>query len=411
MHKFFRAFPALKYKNFQLYFISQLISLTGTWVQIVTQGWLVFQLTHSAFWVGAISAIGFLPIMLFALFGGALVDRLPKKQVYIFTQVASMVLAFILFLLAATNLINILNIAILAFLLGVINALDHPVRLAVMPELVSKEALPSAIALGAGLFNSARVIGPAFAGVLITTFSISGTFLINALSFIAPIIALSLIKFQPHPKQTHLHPLKSIQQGLHYCLTHPMIKAILIYVGITAIFGWSYVAIMPVIAEKTFHTNASGLGFLHSAGGLGAVIAAIFVSAFSKRIKREILILVGSIIFSLSLFVFTLTSNFNLGMLFLLFSGIGLVMQNATLNSIVQHSVANFMRGRVMALYIMMFLGMGPIGSFLTGFLAEYFGTAFPLRLGAIIILIFGINLYFKMQKISAVKHSQPLFS
>ncbi len=394
--------PAFKYRNFRLYFVSQVISLSGSWMQGVAQGWLVFEMTHSPLWVGIVSALGLLPITFFGLFGGAIVDRFPRKKLYLWTQFALMVQALILAALAYSGLINPYLIAILAFGLGIVNAIDQPLRMSLVPELVEKKALSSAIALNAGVFNIARAAGPAAAGIIISTVGSEGAFLFNALTFLAPILAFSHIHIPTFIQKSHPHPIQFINQGVKYVASHELIRNIMVYVAITAIFGWSYVAIMPVVAVKVFNQGATGLGLLHSAAGIGAIIGAVFVSATSKKIKREYRVLAGSLIFTISLFLFTLTKNFTLGLVLLGLSGIGLIMQNTTLNSTVQHRVENYIRGRVMSIYLTMWLGMAPIGNFLIGYISEHFSSQLALRIGALMVLIFGIRTFNKLQKFRA---------
>lgn len=374
--------------------------MVGSWAETVAQGWLVFQLTQSPFWVGVISALGFLPILLFGLFGGVISDRFPKKLILLFTQISSMFLSLILAILTFTNMVNLPIISILAFILGIINAIDSPIRFAILPDLVERNDLPSAIALNAGMFNAARVIGPALAGVSIAAFGLSVAFLINALSFVAPIIVLEFLRLPPHKEQVHPHPFESIKIGLKYAFTHKIIRVALVYASTAAIFGWSYMTIMPVISEKVFHQGSTGLGILHSAAGIGAVIGSLIVSAFGKRIKDTFLIFSGSIIFTISMITFSYISNFHVSLIFLLISGVGLVMQNSTLLSIIQHNTPNYIRGRMMSIFTVMMIGMAPFGSLQIGFVSEHLGSQMALRFSSIILITFGSWLFFNLYKL-----------
>ncbi len=387
----FVLFPALSNNNYQLYFWGQLISLIGTWLQIIAEGWLVFKLTNSAFLVGVIAAAGTLPTLLFSLFGGVLVDKFPKKNILLLTQFGSMILAFTLGILTVLNIINVIQIGILAFLLGVLNAIDIPARQAFVPEIVSRPQLSSAIALNSGIFNAARVIGPGVAGALIALVGIGGAFLVNGVSYIAVIAALLLMKAKDIVYPNDQHPIEAIKQGLKYSFNHPVISTLLIFVGVVSVFGWSHAIVLPVIAQNTFHTDATGLGYLYMASGAGALLATFVVSLLANKFSPVIFIIGGNTVFSLSLLLFTFTSNFFMALVFLFFSGLGLLTQYAMMNTTVQHTVSDEVRGRVMSIYVLMFLGLAPLGSLQIGWLSEHFGTAFAIRVGAVIVFLFGI--------------------
>lgn len=395
MQKFLKTFPALKHKNYRLFFIGQFVSLIGTWLQMVAQGWLVFTLTNSAFWVGMVAAAASFPVLAFSLFGGVIVDRFDKRKIIIFTQIVSMILAFILGGLTVAGVINIFEITVLAFLLGVVTVLDNPARQAFVIEMVGKEDLASAIALNSGIFNGARIIGPGIAGLLIALFGVGETFLINGVSYVAVIIALLFIGTRTILPETHPHPLKAIKEGLRYSFSHPTIRTLLFFAAVSSIFGWSYATIMPVIAQTIFHQGATGLGYLYSATGVGAVLGTVFVSAFSKKISPRFFILGGSVLFAVSLILFSLTTSLKFALPLLFFSGLGLVSHFAMINSTIQHLVSDHVRGRVMSIYMLMFLGMQPLGSFQVGFMAEHFGSSWAIRFGAFVILIFGGFVYF----------------
>lgn len=400
IRKFFQAFPALKHRNYRLYFIGQLLSLVGTWIQIVALGWLVFQLTKSAFMVGLVSSLGSLPVLIFGLFGGVIVDKFEKKKVLIFTQISSMILAFILGLLTISGVITVPQIVILAFMAGLISAIDMPARHAFVVEMVGKKEMASAIALNAGVFSGARVIGPAMAGAIIAAMGEGVGFVLNGFSYIPFVVVLFLIFAKSAVSSLDLHPLKAIKQGITYSFSHPSIKTLLVFVAVTSIFGWSYSTILPVVAEKIFHAGASGFGYLHASGGLGAVLATILVSAYSKRINPAVFIFGGSFLFSIALFLFSLTSNIQFAFVFLFFVGFGLTAKFATINSTIQQMVDNRLRGRVMSIYTLMFLGMNPIGSLQIGFFAEHFGSPFAIRLGAIVVFLFALLFCFNRKKI-----------
>ena len=400
-NKILKAFPAFGSRNYSLYFFGQLISLIGTWLQIVAEGWLVFEITNSAFWVGFVTAMGTLPTLFLTLFGGVIVDHFPKKYILIATQTSAMILAAVYGVLTVTHHINILEISILALLLGCVNAVDAPARQAYVNELVPREALGSAIALNGGIYNGARVIGPSIAGFLIALYGSGGAFLLNALSYVAVIIALFFINTPVKLENKHLRPLKAIKEGLGYAFAHPLIRSTLIFAGVVSIFGWSYTTLLPVIAKNIFHLNAVGLGYLYAASGLGALAAMFAISVFSHRVSRNIFIIGGNLLFAVAIFLFTFTTYLPMALVLLFIGGFGLLSQFAMMNTTIMHMVDDNLRGRVMSIYTLMFLGMLPLGSFEAGTVAEYFGPDFAIKLGAAVVFIFGIFAYFNRRKVS----------
>lgn len=389
---FLRVFPALENKSFRLFFAGQLISTIGNWLQMVAQGWLVFQLTHSALALGLIAALSALPVMLFALFGGVIVDRFPKRKILILTQASSMLLAFILGILAVSHLIQVWQIAILVFLLGTVNAVDNPARHAFLIEMVNrKQDLSSAIALNAGIFNGARAIGPAIAGFLIATIGAGWAFIINGISYLGVIIALFLMNIKEKIDDIHPHPVTAIKEGIRYTSRHPIIRVLLVFTAIVSIFGWSYATIMPFIAQNVFHVGASGLGYLYTSSGVGAVLAVLVISFFNKKISPLIFILGGNALFVAAIIAFTFVANFMLALFFLAFASAGLISQFSMINATIQRVMCQKYRGRVMSLYTLMFLGLAPLGNFQIGFLTEHFGPDFAIRLGAVISFCFAL--------------------
>ena len=400
LSKIFTVFPAFRSRNYLLYFSGQLISLIGTWLQTVAQGWLVFQLTNSALLLGVVTAIGSLPMLFLSLYGGVIVDRFPKRKILIFTQTSSMILAFALGILVVLHMINVWEICVLAFLLGVVNAVDSPARQSFVPEMVGKERLSSAIALNSGIFNAARVIGPTIAGFLIVLVGTGGAFILNGISYIAVIIALFAIKVPNFVQRHQLNPVAAIKEGLNFSFGHPVIKNLLILIGIVSVFGWSFTTVLPIIARNIFHLGAAGLGYLYAATGLGALCATILVSATSKKVSPAKYIFGGNFLFAIAIFLFTLNINFILCLIFLFFAGFGLLIQVTTLNSTIQNIVTHELRGRVMSIYVLMFIGTTPIGSFEVGWLSDRFGTSFAIGLGAIIVFIFGTLLLINRKKV-----------
>lgn len=398
----FSSFPALQSRNYRIYFFGQFFSLIGTWLQIVAQGWLVLQLTSSAFLIGLVAALGTVPSLLFSLFGGVVVDRFSKKRIMYFTQSANMVLALLMGVLTNIGLATVPVIGTIAFLMGTVNAVDAPARQALVPELVGKQRLASAIALNSGIFNAARVIGPGLAGLLIAWVGIGGAFIANGLSYIAVLVALWFVNIREVPADRTLHPMQAIKEGVAYSFTHPVIRVLLLFVAVVSIFGWSYTTIMPIIAQETFGLDAKGLGYLYSATGAGALLATYLVGAYGNRVPPLVFILGGNTLFALCLILFSFTTNFTLALVLLFFIGLGLLSQASMMNTMVQGMVKQEFRGRVMSMYILMFLGMAPVGNFEIGYLTEHLGVTWSFILNAAIVLLMGLLVFLYRRRIAA---------
>lgn len=395
-----KSFPALQSKNYRIYFFGQLVSVIGTWLQIVAQGWLVLQLSNSAFLIGLVAALATAPSLLFSLFGGVIVDRFLKKRILFITQISSMLLALLLGSLTLMHLVNIPIICVLAFLMGTVNAVDAPARQAFVSDLVTKEQLPSAIALNSGIFNAGRVIGPGFAGILIALVGTGGAFIINGISYVALIIALFFLKIKEKRPVKNVNPIQAIKDGINYSLAHPIIKVLLLFTAMVSIFGWSYTTIMPIIARNTFHVDAKGLGYLYSATGLGSLLATLMIGIYSKKVSAVIFIIGGNILFGTSLILFASTHTMTLALILLFFTGLGLLSMAAMMNTTIQGMVKNEFRGRVMSLYILMFMGLSPIGNFEIGLLTENFGIPKAITINAVIILLAGFILLYHRKSI-----------
>ncbi len=400
----FQAFPAFESRNFRLWFIGQLVSLSGTWMQNVALGWLVLTLTNSAFWVGLIAAITTFPALLFSLFGGVIADRFPKKNILLITKSFEMILAFGLGALTLTGRVQIEHIVVFAFLFGLNLAIDAPARQAFSSEMVEKKALSSAIALNAGVFNSARVIGPSLGGFVIAYMGIGGAFIVNGLTYLGAIGGLLLMKFSEKIIRKDTHPLQQIKEGLVYSFTNPSIRTLLFFVSIASMFGWSHLTILPVVARDILHLDASGLGFLYAASGFGSVAALVTVSALSRKVHPLVFIIGGSTIFGISLILFTFTTNIYLSYIWLFFSGAGVLALLAMLNATIQHQVKDSIRGRVMSVYVLMLIGLLPIGNFQIGYFAQVFGPWVALRICGIVVLLYGFQMIFRHMKLPVVR-------
>lgn len=394
-------FPAFGSKNYRYYFIGQLISQIGTWLQIVAQGWLVLSLTKSPLLIGVVAASGTLPSLLFSLFGGVIVDRVNKKNLIAATQVGSMILALILGGLVIMNVITVWQIIVLSFLLGTINAIDMPARQAFVSEMVESEKVASAVALNASIFNAARVVGPSIAGLLIALVGTGGAFLLNGFSYIAAIVVQFLIiPIALQHKKTHAHPIKAIVEGITYTWSHPIVRSLVILTAIVSIFGWSYTTLIPLMAQTIFHQGASGLGYLFAAAGLGALLSTFFVSGYANKFKSSFFINGGITLFAISMIGFSYTSNLYVAYVTLFLGGFGLLSTFSIINARIQHLVESHVRGRVLSIYLLMFVGLFPVGNFQIGLVSEQLGPQTAIRIGSVIVLIAGIVGYLLKNKI-----------
>lgn len=399
-------FPALESKNYRLYIFGQFISVIGTWLQIVSQGWLVLHLSNSPIVIGIIAALSTLPTLLFSLFGGVIVDRFEKKKVLFVTQFTNMILALTLSALTLLDIVTIPFIGIIAFLMGTVNAVDAPARQSIISALVNKDQLASGIALNSSIFNAARAIGPGIAGLLIASVGTGVAFLLNGISYIAILIALRFISIEETKTLSTGSPVKAIKDGINYSFSHPVIRILIIFTGVLSIFGWSYSTMMPVIARNVFHLDAQGLGYLYSATGLGALAATFIVGRYSVKASPIVFIAGGNILFSVSMILFSFTTSLVLALPLLFFVGMGLLSQAATINTFIQRILKNEYRGRVMSLYVLMFLGLAPFGNFEVGWITEHINVSFALILNASIVLTFGlIVLSYKNKIRKAYRH------
>jgi predicted MFS family arabinose efflux permease len=391
------AFPAFESQNFRRYFPGQVISMIGTWIQMVAQGWLVLEITGSAFDVGLAAAASTLPTLFLSLFGGVVVDRYPRRSILLWTQSAAMLLAFVLGMFAMTGTVTIWIILLLSFLLGCVNALNVPALQAFLSEIVEREHLPSAIAMNSAIYNVSRVIGPAIAGFLISATGTGTAFMVNGVSFFAVILSLLSMKNlqKKSVAKSSQNPLQAIREGLHYSWKHPLIRTSIFFIAVISIFAWSYVTMLPVIAKRTFGMDASGMGYLYGVSGFGSVVGTILVSIYSRKIDRLVFIAGGSILFALALFGFTFTTHLPAALFFLFVSGFGLVSAVSTLSATIQSTVDDRFRGRVMSLYMMIFMGFMPIGNLEIGYLSEHFGTGIAIRIGCLVTIAAAVALIF----------------
>jgi MFS family permease len=389
---------ALRHRNFQLFFSGQLISLTGTWMQSVAQSWLVYKLTGSGLLLGAVGFVSQIPVFLFAPLGGIAADRLNRQRIVIATQVASMLLAFVLAWLTLSGKVQVWHVFVLAALLGVVNAFDIPGRQSFLVDMVGKGDLMNAIALNSSMFNGARVVGPAVAGILVARIGEGWCFFVNGVSYIAVIIGLFLMKVEcPRRAPKHSSPLDDMVEGFRFVSQTAPIRALLLLLGLVSLAGMPYVVLMPIFADRILHGGARGLGILMGATGVGALLGALTL-AFRSGVKG-----LGRLVmwccagFGASLVLFSLSRSFWLAVILLLPVGYFIMLQMACSNTLIQVMVPDSLRGRVMAVYSMMFMGMAPIGALLGGALSDRLGAPLTVAIGGIASIVaagwFGLQL------------------
>lgn len=387
---------ALRHRNFQLFFSGQLISLIGTWMQSVAQSWLVYRLTGSALLLGSVGFASQVPVFLFAPLGGIAADRFNRRYIVIATQIASMLLAFALAALTLLGKIHVWHVFVLASLLGIVNAFDIPGRQSFLVDMVGKEDLMNAIALNSSMFNGARVIGPAIAGILVAKIGEGWCFFANAISYIAVIIGLLLMRVHSPVRALIASPLEHMLEGFRFVNNTAPIRALLLLLGLVSLVGMPYTVLMPIFADQILHGGARGLGILMGATGVGALLGALTL-AFREGVKglgRWVAwCCVG---FGASLIVFSFSRNFWVSVILLLPVGYTMMLQMACSNTLIQVMVPDALRGRVMAVYSMMFMGMAPIGALFGGALAEHLGAPVTVAIGGCASLLGGV--WFRLQ-------------
>ncbi len=383
---------ALKHRNYQLFFAGQLISLIGTWMQTVAQSWLIYRLTGSTILLGLVGFASQFPVFLFAPLGGAVADRYPRHRLLVLTQSLAMILATVLALLTLMGVIKVSEIFVLATLLGIVNAFDIPTRQSFIVEIVGRDDLSNAIALNSSMFNGARIIGPAIAGIMVAAVGEGWCFLINALSFIAVITGLLMMRLTHPPAAPHTGSmLNHIREGLDFVRGHAAIRYLLMLLGIVSITGMPYVVLMPIFADRILHGGASGLGLLMSASGVGALLGALTLAARRNVHGLSRWAPIAALGFGISLILFSSSRHFWLSAALLIPAGFSMMVQMATSNTLLQMMTPDAYRGRVMSLYSMMFMGMAPIGAMFAGTLAGHIGAPLTVMLGGVLSILAGL--------------------
>ena len=381
-------FRALQHRNFQLFFAGQLISLTGTWMQTIAQSWLVYDLTKSSLQLGKVGFFSQFPVFLLAPLGGMLADRTDRRRLVVGTQVASMLLAFILAALTLSHRVQVWHLFVLSALLGVVNAVDIPARQSFLSDMVGREDLMNAIALNSSMFNGARIVGPAIAGLVVYRIGEGWCFFTNGISYIAVILGLLLMRVHCPRRSGDLSPFESLREGFQFVNRTVPIRALLLLLGLVSLVCMPYTVLMPIFADRILHGGSKALGLLMGATGIGAMFGALTLA--SRRGLRGLGSWVATAAGLLGVFLiaFSFSRVLWLSMLLLLPVGYFMMLEMSSSNTLIQSMTPDALRGRVMAVYSMMFMGMAPFGAFFGGALADRIGAPRTVAIGGIAAIL-----------------------
>ena len=392
-----RGVAAFQHRNYRLFFTGQLVSLIGTWMQQVAQAWLVLQLTGDPIWLGIVATAQFLPVMVFGLFAGVAADALPKRRVLIATQSSMMVLAAMLAALVIAGVVEVWMIIALAFLLGIANAVDMPVRQSFAVELVGREDVGPAVALNSAMFNGARVVGPAAAGLAIGAFGVAAAFVLNAVSFMAVIVGLWLmdegdlkIGARIARPTSARAVVQNLAEGLAYVRQTRIVLLATVVVGIIATVGMNFGVLIPAFAQHDLGSDATGYGFLMAASGVGSLLAALRL-VFGGR-PRPVRLATGALILGVASVALALWRIFPLSLALMVVIGFGSILMAATANTTIQLAVPDQLRGRVMSVYTTVFSASVPIGGLAMGAVASGFGASLAIALGGVLSVAVGLG-------------------
>ena len=392
-------FRALSNPNFRLFWIGAFLSNVGTWMQTVAQGWLVLQLTNSPFWLGLDAFMATAPGFVFTLIGGVFADLIDRRRVMLYTQVAAGIAALGLAILVATNVVDRWMVLGFSFVTGCCMALASPSFLAMTYDLVGREDLANAIAMNSTQFQLSRVVGPALAGVGFRFFGLAGCFFANALSFVA--VVASLWKVRPQIN-THAVPSHSVRdrralwrdliEGFRYVRNRPRVSSLLMLSAVDSFFGAPYFTMVPIYARDIFHLGETGLALMMGTAGAGAFLGALLVAYLGDFRRKGWFVLGGAIMFGICITVFALTTSLALSLTFLFGLGFALVVSVALTNTLLQKLVTDQMRGRVMSMFILSFMGTMPLGNIIAGTVSSHFGPQRTLAVGGLVVTVFAAS-------------------
>ena len=402
--RFFLHFPAFRYKNFNLFFFGQVVSVIGTWMQTTAQGWLVLQLTNSPFKLGLLSAIQYLPALVLSLYAGVIVDKFSKRKILLFTQSAFAVLAFILGLLVSLKVVKYYQILIIAFITGLINTIDMPARQAFYIELVPKENLMNAITLNSSVANLARIVGPMISGFLIGAVGYQWSFYLNAMSFIAVIVGIFFIvertqkssRFSLKDLETVNEDIKS---GIAYIKGIPIMIIAIVLFTIVNVFGLNFNVLIPVLAKDVYNLGATGYGLLMGILGIGALAASLLLAAISYKGVKHSYLFLSALTLGITLFLTGLIKSYNFVVSITMISGFSMVVCMNTTNTLLQTSSSDEYRGRVMSIYSLIFLGFTLFGSLITGTLSDIVSVRFTYGFVGVVLIVSTVLIYFLLYR------------
>ncbi len=394
-------FRALSHRNFRLFWMGAFLSNVGTWMQAVAQGWLVLQLTNSAFWLGLDAFMASAPAFFLTLLGGVFADLVDRRRLLIYTQVVAGLAALGLAILVSTGVVNRWIVLGFSFITGCCMALASPSYLAMTYDLVGREDLANAVALNSTQFQLSRVVGPALAGFGFRLFGLAGCFYVNSISFIAVVVSLGMVRLEPGiTRATPAHSAgdrralwRDLLEGFRYVRNRPRVFSLLMISAVNSLFGAPYFALIPIYARDVFHLGATGLAWLMGMAGAGAFCGAAFLTILGDYRRKGWLVLGGSVSFGMSVIAFALSTRLTLSYLFLFCLGFAIVTSVAAANTLLQKLVTDQMRGRVMSMFLLSFMGTMPIGNILAGWASHRFGVPNTLATGGLIIVIFAITM------------------
>jgi len=400
-------FRSFQYRNYRLFFGGQSISLIGTWIQRIATPWLVYHLTGSTFMLGMVAFAGQIPTFLIAPFAGVMTDRWNRYHILIGTQIAAMLQALLLASLYYSGTIEVWHIVLLSISLGCINAFDIPSRQSFVVELIDKkEDLGNAIALNSSMVNGARLLGPSIAGVLIAFTGEGMCFLINGLSYIFVISSLLLLKVSPRKINKSKQPiLKELKEGLSYVNNSLPIKYIVMLLGLVSLTGMPYTVLMPVFAKEILHGDSHTFGFLMGASGIGALAGALFLASRKNVLGFGKIISMAAALFGFGLIAFSLSDSFYISLALMVLTGLGMMLQMAASNTVLQTIVDDGMRGRVMSFYTMAFMGTAPFGSLMAGILADKIGVPHTILIGGLTCIAGALIFIRKLPELTKAVH------
>lgn len=391
-------FRALSHRNFRLFWIGAFLSNVGTWMQAVAQGWLVLQLTNSAFWLGLDAFMATAPGFLFTLLGGVFADLIDRRRLLLYTQVVAGIAALALASLVATGAVNRWMVLGFSFVTGCCMALASPSYLAMTYDLVGREDLTNAIAMNSTQFQLSRVVGPALAGVAFRVFGLAGCFFANGISFVFVVLALWMVRSE-HQSSSAAHPVsdrralwRDLVEGVRYVRNRPRVSSLLILSAVNSFFGAPYFSMVPIYARDIFHLGETGLAVMMGVAGAGAFLGALLVAYLGDVRRKGWLVLGGAMVFGLGITGFALASKLTLSLMFLFALGFAVVVSVATTNTLLQKLVTDQMRGRVMSMFILSFMGTMPIGNILAGTASNQFGPQPTLAVGGLTVMLVAIG-------------------